>query len=176
MDTTYNNNNDYDEDYNDNYIDWNIRTVITLIVCIAIPILTGVLSSYFTQNAMLEFNSVNKPPLAPPAWLFPVAWTILYFLMGIASFIIYKSTDSEHYIGLFIYALQLIFNFAWSLIFFRLESYEFAAIWLAVLIIFIFSLILNTSKYSKAAMFMLIPYAAWCLFAMYLNVGIAILN
>ena len=78
--------------------------------------------------------------------------------------------------GLCIYFVQLVFNFVWSLIFFRLNAYVFAAVWLAVLLIMVIMLIINTSKYSKAAMFMLIPYAAWCCFAMYLNVGIAILN
>lgn len=155
---------------------WNIRTIVTFIVCIAIPLIVGAVSSFLTRNAMVSFNSMNKPPLAPPAWLFPVAWTILYIVMGIASFLIFKSEDKMHYLGMIIYAGQLVFNFVWSLLFFRLEAYGFAAVWLAVLILMIVALIFNTSKYSRWAMLMLIPYGLWCCFALYLNIGIAILN
>lgn len=159
-----------------NHVVWNSRTVLTLLICLAVPLLVGGLSSFITRNAMMTFNLMNKPPLAPPAWLFPIAWTILYIMMGLASFLIYKSTDESSYIGMTIYIIQLILNFVWSLIFFRLNAYVFAAVWLAFLLIMIVSLIINTAKYSKAAMLMLIPYGLWCCFAMYLNVGIAMLN
>lgn len=168
-------NNTYSSDTY-NRIDWNAWTVISLIICIAIPLIVGAISSFLTQNAMEAFGNMNKPPLAPPGWLFPVVWTILYILMGVASFLIIKSNDEAHYMGLLIYMVQLVFNFVWSLLFFRLEAYWFAAMWLAVLLIMIIALIINTSKYSMAAMLMLVPYAAWCCFAMYLNVGIAIKN
>ena len=160
----------------DKKIGWNTQTVVTLIICIAIPLIVGSISAFLTQNAMMAFDSMNKPMLAPPAWLFPVAWTILYILMGVASFLIYMSNHEARYIGLLLYIGQLIFNFFWSLIFFRLNAYIFAAAWLTILLIMIIALIFNTAKYSKAAMCMLIPYAAWCCFAMYLNVGVAILN
>ena len=76
-----NKNNKIEKDMMAKQIDWNISTVITLIFCIAAPIIVGTLASFFTQNAMLSFNSMNKPPFAPPAMLFPIAWTILYILM-----------------------------------------------------------------------------------------------
>lgn len=171
-------NNTYDNStyIPNNHIVWNAWTVVTLIICIAIPLIVGAISSFLTQDAMMSFESMNKPPLAPPGWLFPVAWTILYILMGVASFLIYKSNSEARYMGLLIYMVQLVFNFVWSLIFFKYESYWFAAVWLAVLLVMIIALMMNTSKYSLAAMFMLLPYAAWCCFAMYLNVGIAMRN
>lgn len=171
-----NKNNKIEKDMMAKQIDWNISTVITLIFCIAAPIIVGTLASFFTQNAMLSFNSMNKPPFAPPAMLFPIAWTILYILMGIASFLIYKSSSESRYMGIMLYVVQLAFNFIWSLIFFRMDAYIFAAIWLGILIFLIIALIINTSKYSIAAMLMLIPYAGWCCFAMYLNIGVAVLN
>lgn len=155
---------------------WNVKSVFTLIICIAIPLIVGMISSFLTGDAMVAFNSLNKPPLAPPAWLFPVAWTVLYILMGTASFLIFRSTDSAHSTGMLLYVIQLIFNFVWSLIFFNIGAYVLAAAWLAILLLTIIALIINTAQYSKAAMIMLIPYAAWCCFAMYLNVGIAMLN
>lgn len=163
-------------DQKNKYIDWNGKTVMMLIIFVAIPIITGVISAFLTSNAMSAFNTMNKPALAPPAWLFPIAWTILYILMGVAGFLMFKSDDKASRIGLFIYAVQLFFNFTWSLIFFKFNAYVFAAVWLGVLLAMIIILIVNTAKYSKQAMLMLIPYAAWCCFAMYLNVGIAVLN
>lgn len=158
------------------HIVWNVWTVITLIICIAIPVCVGAISSYLTKDAMISFGSMNKPPLAPLAWLFPVAWTILYILMGIASFLIFNSNSENRFIGIVLYISQLILNFAWSLIFFRFDAYAFAAVWLVALLVLVVALIINTAKYSMAAMFMLIPYAAWCCFALYLNIGIAMRN
>ena len=155
---------------------WSIKTVVTLIVCIAIPFVVGAIASLLTRDGMISFNFMNKPPLSPPAWLFPVAWSILYILMGIASFFIVISSHESSATGLVLYIVQLAFNFVWSLIFFRFEAYTFSAIWLAMLIALIVALIINTSEYSRPAMYMLIPYAAWCCFAMYLNIGIAIMN
>lgn len=172
MNTTYS----YGYVATDSHITWNSRTIFTLIICIALPLIMGAVSAFLTQNAMFSFESMNKPPLAPPAWLFPIAWTILYILMGGASFFIYESSDESHYIGLAIYAFQLIFNFVWSLIFFRLGDYVLSTVWLVLLISLIIALIANTSKYSIIAMSMLIPYAAWCCFALYLNIGIAMNN
>lgn len=160
----------------ENYNIWHFRTVITLIICVAIPLIVGGVASIITRSAMISFDSMVKPPLAPPAWLFPIAWTVLYVLMGIASFLIYRSSDDSHYIGMVVYVLQLIFNFVWSLLFFKLNAYTFAFVWLAMLLFMVIALIANTARYSKPAMIMLIPYAAWCGFALYLNIGIAVLN
>lgn len=136
-------------------IEWNIKTVVLLIVMIIIPLLVGGISSFMTKDAMSAFDSMNKPPLAPPGWLFPIAWTILYVLMGIASFCIIKSDSKCRIKGIIIYIIQLITNFFWSIIFFDVKAYTFAAIWLGALLIMIIALIINTAKYSKAACFML---------------------
>lgn len=160
----------------EHYFVWDIRTITSLIICIAIPLFVGAISALFSRNAMATFDSMNKPPLAPPAWLFPIAWTILYILMGIASFFIVYSVDRSHYIGIVLYLAQLAVNFMWSLIFFRFGAYDFAAIWLGLLIALIVALMINTARYSMPAMLMLIPYVAWCGFAMYLNIGIAMRN
>lgn len=178
MDSYYSNNYEQmDSDWADNsHIVWNARTVILLIGFIAIPLIVGGISSLLTRNAMMEFNMMVKPPLAPPAWLFPVVWSVLYVLMGIACFLIYESSDESRYAGLVLFSMQLVMNFFWSLIFFRLDAYVLAAAWLALMILLIVALIINTSRYSIPAMIMLIPYGLWCGFAMYLNVGIAALN
>ena len=90
-----------------------------LITCIAVPLATGVVSGFFTRNGMKVFAKLNKPPLSPPGWLFPVVWTILFIMMGIASFLIAsrpKSRDRDRVLAL--YGIQLAVNFLWPFFFF----------------------------------------------------------
>ena len=97
------------------------RGIMTLIVCLAIPLVVGGISSLISMGAMDTFNSMSKPWFAPPAWLFPIAWTVLYILMGVASYLIYISDSTLSGLALFIYAAQLIFNFFWPIIFFNMN-------------------------------------------------------
>ena len=76
---------------------------------------------------MDTFAAINKPVLSPPGWLFPVVWTLLYILMGIASYLILTS-KKPHTAALTVYGIQLIFNFFWPIIFFDLELCLFAFI------------------------------------------------
>lgn len=148
-----------------------------LLICIAIPLAVGGLSALLTRGSMKDFEAVAKPPLAPPAWLFPVVWTILFVLMGIASYIVLVS-DNEYRsrAALRVYGVQLIFNFFWSLIFFNLKAYLFSFIWLVILWLLIILTIRMFYKISKPAAYLLIPYIIWVTFAGYLNFGIFILN
>lgn len=157
--------------------------VIKLIAAILIPLAIGMLSSFITKDAMMSFNAMKKPPLAPPGILFPIAWTILYILMGISSYIIYaydaqNDTSSLNLKNkcLSLYAIQLIFNFFWSIIFFKFKLYIFAFAWLVILWILVFKLMKENKKVSKVASYLLIPYLVWMAFAAYLNIGIIILN
>ena len=147
---------------------------------IIIPLLVGGLSAFLTKDAMSEFKNLNQPILSPPAWLFPVVWTILYILMGLASYLVYKNKNVFFYKErdnfLIVYALQLVFNFFWSIIFFNMKMYYFAFIWLIILWIMILLLIINAKKLNKIAYYLLIPYIIWVTFAGYLNIMIAILN
>ena len=60
----------------------------TLVFFLALPVLTGAVSALISSDSMKQFASLNQPPLSPPGWLFPVVWTVLYVLMGIASYIV----------------------------------------------------------------------------------------
>lgn len=156
-----------------------LRRILTLIIFIAIPIAVGLISSAMTRNSMMEFNSMNKPFLAPPAALFPIAWTILYVLMGLASYMVYTSKTTREFrrfIAMFLYGIQLFFNFLWSIIFFREAQYMVAFVWLVCLWIFVLLMMLTYRKISKAAFYLSIPYIAWLTFAGYLNISIALLN
>lgn len=153
-------------------------------LAIAIPLGGGFIISLFTRDAMSKFSSFNQPPLAPPAWLFPVAWTILYILMGLASYFIWKkgydsrkaADKSASKTALIIYGVQLVFNFIWTPLFFSLGWYWFAFAWLMVMWVLIIVLMVLTYRISRPAFWMLLPYIIWCTFAAYLNCGIAILN
>jgi len=149
-----------------------------LIIAIAIPLLVGTLAAFLTRDSMAQFMQLNKPPLSPPGILFPIVWTILYALMGIASYLVYSSNEKQEdiYDALSVYTLQLFVNFFWSIIFFNLEWYLFAFFWLLLLWALILYTILLFYKISKPAAYLLIPYLLWVTFAGYLNLGIYLLN
>ena len=149
-------------------------------IAILIPLLIGGLSALITKNGMESFKELNQPFLSPPSWLFPVVWTILYILMGISSYLIYKNKNvffyKERDNALILYIVQLIFNFVWSILFFNMRSFTFAFIWLIILWILVLLLMINAKKVNKIAFYLLIPYILWITFAGYLNLMISVLN
>lgn len=152
-------------------------------LCILVPLGGGLIISMFTRDTMEKFGMFNQPPLAPPAWLFPVAWTILYILMGIASYLIYakyrdgkKAEKSLAKAGLIVYGVQLALNFIWTPLFFTGGLYWVAFAVLALMWIAEIALLVLSFKTSRAAFWCLLPYLLWTTFAGYLNIGIAVLN
>lgn len=150
----------------------------TLAVAIAVPLATGALAATLTMGSMKDFSTMNQPPLSPPAWLFPIAWSILYVLMGVASYLVFEARvcEDEKVAAFKPYFLQLAFNFLWSIIFFNLALYEVAFGWLAVMLALIVITTVRFAKIDKRAAYLMIPYILWTVFAGYLNIGIAILN
>lgn len=150
----------------------------TLIISVAIPLIVGGLSALVTRNSMQDFEQISKPALAPPGWLFPVVWTILFTLMGIACYLVITANASikEQSSALKFYGLQLIFNFFWSIWFFNLKAYWFAFVWLIALLILIIATTVKFWRISKPAGILMLPYIAWVTFAGYLNLGIALMN
>lgn len=149
-----------------------------LALCIAIPLLVGVVTSLLTGGGMEVFASVEKPPLSPPGWLFPVVWTILYILMGISSYLILTSETDESVKerAIRIYGLQLLVNFLWPTFFFNFRWYGFSFFWLLLLWFLVLVMILRFWENNKLAAYMNIPYLIWLTFAAYLNWGIWRLN
>lgn len=106
------------------------------LISVGIALGVGGLAAFLTHGNIRLYAVLNKPPLAPPAFLFPIVWTILYILMGIGSARIYLQKSSysfEVMDALLSYALQLILNFFWPIIFFNMYTFLFAFIWLVVL-------------------------------------------
>ena len=99
--------------------------------CIAIPLLIGTAASLITMGGMKAFEALNQPPLSPPMWLFPVAWTILYVLMGVASYLVYTSGADQKQVrdAIGVYAAQLLVNFLWPIFFFHFQ-YTFIGLYL----------------------------------------------
>lgn len=149
------------------------------VISVVIALAVGGISALLTMNNMDLYSKIEQPALAPPPWLFPVVWTILYVLMGIGAALVYNRKEfkpEETRNALIIYAVNLALNFFWSIIFFNLEAYLFAFIWLVALWLVIIAMIISFRKVSPVAAYLQIPYLLWVTFAGYLNLAIYILN
>ncbi len=137
------------------------------------PLIIGGIVGFIIKDA-IDYNQLVKPPLAPPSILFPIAWTIIYLLMGISYYILQKGkTNSKTSL---VYYTQLFINALWSIFFFSFKWQLFSCFWIVLLDIFIILMIYLFQKQSKIAAYLNIPYLLWCLFATYLTFGIYLLN
>ena len=145
---------------------------------IALSEVVGIIAGLLIRNGVEIYGlTVNKPPLSPPDWLFPVVWTILYALMGISAARVWLAEDSrEKSRSVSLFIAQLAVNFFWPLFFFNLQAYGFALLWLILLWVLVFLLIFNTRRVDMLASWLLIPYLIWLTFAIYLNFGVYLLN
>ena len=144
-----------------------------LLFYIIITVVIGSIPSLFIKISEI-YKTLNKPPLSPPGFLFPIVWTILFILMGISIYrvvMIDNKNDAK-----LIYFIQLIVNALWTPIFFGLNFYLFAFIWLVFLFILVIIMFNNFYKIDKVSAYINIPYIVWLLFAGYLNLFIFILN
>ena len=138
----------------------------------------GALSGWLTKKGTQIFNeSIIQPPLSPPSIVFPIVWGILYALMGISAARIYMSPQSQaRSKGLNLYIIQLAVNFLWSIIFFNMQAFGFAFIWLLLLWALLLWMILMFRNVDSLAAKLQIPYLLWLTFAAYLNLGVWYLN
>lgn len=148
------------------------------IVSVVLAEAVGALSGWLTRDGAQQYaQSIVLPPLSPPGIVFPIVWTVLFALMGIGSAIVWLAPDSQARSGaLRLYAVQLAFNFVWSLIFFNWKNYGFAFVWLAALWVLIGWMILRFRALVPAAGWTQVPYFLWVASAGYLNLGVWLLN
>lgn len=149
-----------------------------LILNILLSLGVGFLSGFLVGNSSEIYANLVKPPLSPPAAVFPVVWTILYILMGISAYLIYvadapKKAKKE---ALKLYKLQLAMNFLWSFIFFKFNLYLLAFIWLMMLFVAVLIMTKKFNEIDETASALMVPYALWLAFAGYLNLMIILLN
>lgn len=152
--------------------------VFPLVIAIIIPLLVGIFSAFLTSDDMKAYEVMKHPPLAPPGWLFPIVWTILYIVMGIASYLVYVSDAGaeQKRMALTFYAAQLIMNMFWSTLFFTYKLYLVSLIWLLAMWVLIIICVFRFLRISKAAAAMMGALLLWTTFAAYLNLAYFIMN
>jgi tryptophan-rich sensory protein len=156
-----------------------MNTYIKLIISIAVCVAVGGVSGFFTSSEITTwYAALNKPSFNPPNYLFAPVWTTLYVLMGISFWLIWKSDaplDMKNK-AILLFAIQLILNFFWSIIFFSMHQPGYAFIEVIFLWLFILFSIITFHPISKTAAYLLIPYLCWVSFASALNFSIWYLN
>lgn len=145
-------------------------------IIVFLPLVGGLISSMMAKGQMQAFADMNKPALAPPAWLFPIAWTILYLLMGVALLLMIKSHHEYKVGAISLFISQLLMNYLWTPTFFGRQEYWMAfvilvSMWMTTVICAIVA-----RKVNIWATYCLIPLILWTTFAGYLNAGVAVLN
>ena len=141
-----------------------------IILPIALGGLVGLIISQF-----MDYNTLQKPPLSLPGFIFGIVWSILYLLMGIAyGMLVYKGKSDAEVSK--IYLTQLIINLIWPILFFVFKLRLFSSIWIIILLILVISMVIKFYKKDKIIGYSQIPYLLWIMFATYLNIGVYILN
>lgn len=138
----------------------------------------GALSGWLTREATQIYNmTIQKPPLSPPEWVFPVVWGVLYALMGIGAGLVASEPPSvQRSRGLNLMVAQLVINFFWPLLFFNAQAFGFSLLWLLLLWFLVLWMIIAFRKTVPLAAWLQIPYLLWLTFAVYLNAGVWYLN
>ena len=147
------------------------------LICWAIPLAVGGLATLLS-GGMGSYRVMNQPPLSPPGWVFPIVWTVLYLLMGEASYRVLTSGKDKSEIkkALITYGVQLFLNFLWPIVFFGGQMYLTAFFLLIALWVAIFITLRRFSNLDETAGDLLLPYLLWVTFAGYLNLGVFLLN
>ncbi len=156
-----------------------LRDIPAFVIAILLPQAAGALGAYFTTPAISGwYATLAKPVLMSPAWIFAPVWTVLYLMMGIAAFIVWRtgraSRQKNDALGVFV--LQLAVNTMWSIVFFGMRDPGASLITIASLGLAIIATIIAFARISKTAAWLLAPYLAWVIFAAYLNYMIFVLN
>lgn len=152
-----------------------IMKYLKAIFYIFFPLAVGGIVSLLIMKS-IDYTNLVQPPLAPPKIVFPIVWSILYLLMGLAYYLFKRSSKRSYPNISKLYYLQLFFNALWSIIFFNLKWRFIAIIWILILGVLIIELIREIKPLNKVSYYLLLPYLIWTLFATYLNIGIYILN
>lgn len=156
-----------------------MKPVFKLIISIAIPLIVGAVSGFFTSESVQGwFTTIQKPSFNPPNWIFAPVWTTLYILMGIACFLVWKSKNetAAKRTAIIFYSVQLTLNFFWSIIFFGAHEPGWALIDIIALLVMILLTAIWFERISVAAAWLMVPYICWVSFATVLNYYIWKLN
>jgi len=143
-----------------------------------LPLAVGFVGSFAVRSGLDSFVAARKPLLTPPPAVFAVVWTVLYLLMGVASYLI-SCADVRRSLrvnALRLFYIQLAVNLLWPIAFFGLGLWGTAAVIIVILWVLVLMTVLAFLKVDRLAGRLMIPYLVWISFAAYLNIGIAVLN
>ena len=147
--------------------------MIALIVWLVVSLAAGGVGALATRNAREFYASLAKPAWAPPGWLFGPVWTVLYVLMGVAAWLVWRSAGWGGASGaLSLFLVQLVCNAAWSWIFFAWRSGALAFADIVLLLVLIVATMLAFARVHGLAALLLLPYLAWVVFATALTFAI----
>lgn len=149
------------------------RSLVTLIVS---TIGLGAIVGFITQRDSNFYEELAKPAFAPPGWLFPVAWTLLYAAMAIAMWLVLREQGRDRWVLLGLYAVQLAVNLIWPYLFFTRRALGLAFFWLILLWMLVAIMLYQFFRERRAAGWLIVPYQLWLSFAGVLNFCIARLN
>ena len=160
---------------NEKTLNNGFKLLISLVACVG----AGAIGSLFTRGSVSTWYALlQKPTFSPPNWVYAPVWFLLYILMGISAYLVWRVGISQFHVreGLVIFLVQLILNTFWSFAFFGLKStiaglIVIVPLWTAILLT-----IINFYRISRTASFLLIPYILWVSFATALNFAIYLLN
>ena len=155
-----------------------MEKALTYFFSVLLTELSGLTVGLMTrEGTRLYAHVIKKPPLAPPGLVFPIAWTILYALMGVAlARVILSEKSAWRLFGIVLYVVQLIFNLSWCFIFFSGQYYGLSIFWLVALFFLVIFMGISFHSVDAVAGDLLIPYLVWLVFAGYLAVGVFLLN
>lgn len=153
------------------------QKLTNLLLCIIGTELVGALSGIMAGgNFAGYYRSLRLPPCAPPGWLFPVAWAVLYALMGMTAYLIYSTPHRNRRKALMLYGVQLLVNFLWTPIFFGLHFLAGAVIVILLLLVLVVLMIVRFLSIRRLSAWLNVPYLLWVMYASFLTIGIWVLN
>jgi len=149
-------------------------TWLTLLPFLAAVGAVAVLGGLASASASETYQALELPPYAPPSWLFGPAWTVLYVMIGVAGWLLWRAAGWGP--ALAAWVVQLLLNLAWTPLFFASDRYGWALVEIVVLWLAIVTTIVLARTASRPAAWLLVPYLGWVTFATALNAGIVVLN
>ena len=150
---------------------FNLKKLLQALLYILAPLVLGFAVSMAIGNTDDFYFSLNRPPLSPPPIVFPIVWSILYLLMGFASYL-----SRNWFRSMVLFYIGLFMNLAWIVFFFGLHLVGFSAVWIALLLIESVYTLRSFFECNKLSGWLFLPYVLWLVFAVYLNIGILLLN
>lgn len=148
----------------------------SLLILLGITLGAGAVTGFLTQRESGFYDGLTKPVFAPPGWVFPVAWLLLYAAMAVAMWLVLRTQSKERFILLGLYVAQFAVNLFWPYLFFVQHALGLSFFWLVLLWLLAAIMLYQFSRESKAAFWLLVPYQLWLTFAAVLNFILARLN